>query len=51
MIILENTKTVDLYELKRDIQFFELDFSVINSLKGDKQLLEKAFQEVKEESI
>ena len=49
MIILENIKTVDLTEIRNKIYFVELDFSMINSLKGNKDLLEQSFQELKKE--
>lgn len=48
-IKLINKNTVDVFSIKDKIYWNKLDFSFIQLLKGNKDLLEKTFQEVKRE--
>lgn len=51
MVILQNTKTVDIERLGFFLKYMKIDFSMIHRLQGNKELLEKAFQEVKQELL
>jgi hypothetical protein len=42
---------IDIKEIKEKIKWIDLDFSSIHSLQGNKELLEKTFQETKKEMI
>jgi hypothetical protein len=42
---------IDIKERRNKIEWIDLDFSIINSLKGNKELLELSFQNVKKELI
>ena len=50
-IIIDNIKLVDIEKLRDKIKWVELDFSSIHSLQGNKDLLEKSFQDTKKELI
>lgn len=50
-IILNNIKVVDIYKLRQEIKWVEIDFSSFHSLKGNKDLLEQTFQKTKNELI
>jgi hypothetical protein len=50
-IILNNIKFVDIIEKRNKVEWMELDFSIIHSLKGNKELLEQTFQDTKKELV
>lgn len=50
-IRLKIDETIDLNQLVEKIKWMELDFSVIHSLQGNKELLEKSFQDTKKELL
>ena len=43
--------TIDINDLKDKIEWVELDFGLIHSLQGNKELLEQSFQDTKKEMI
>ncbi len=50
-IILNNIKFVDIVEKRNNVEWIDLDFSIIHSLKGNKELLEQTFQDTKKELV
>ena len=43
--------TIDIKEKRKNIEWVDLDFSIIHSLQGNKELLELSFQNLKIEMI
>jgi hypothetical protein len=43
--------TIDIKEIRNKIEWMELDFGLIHSLQGNKELLEQSFQDTKKEII
>lgn len=41
--------TIDIKEKRKNIEWVDLDFSIIHSLQGNKELLELSFQTIKKE--
>jgi hypothetical protein len=50
MIIYSEFEKIDIKKLREQINFITFDFSCIHSLQGNKDLLEKAFQDIKQEN-
>jgi len=50
-IILNNIKSVDIFKLRQQIKWVEIDFSSFSLLKGNKDLLEQTFQQTKKELV
>jgi len=50
-IILNNIKSVDIFKLRQQIKWVEIDFSSFSSLKGNKDILEQTFQQTKNELV
>jgi hypothetical protein len=50
-IELDIINKIDIKEKLNKIEWVELDFSIIHSLQGNKELLEKSFQETKKELL
>jgi hypothetical protein len=42
---------IDIHEERNKIEWIGLDFSSIHSLQGNKELLERIFQEIKKELV
>lgn len=42
---------LDIKEKRNKIEWIDLDFSIIHSLKGNKELLEQTFQDTKKELV
>ena len=43
--------TLDIKEKRNKIEWIDLDFSIIHSLQGNKELLEQTFQDTKKELV
>jgi len=43
--------TLDIKEKRNKIEWVDLDFSIIHSLQGNKELLEQTFQDTKKELV
>lgn len=43
--------TDELYKIRENVIMYEFDLSSIKSLKGEKNLLEKSFEDIKKELI
>jgi hypothetical protein len=43
--------TIDIKERRKKIEWVDLDFSIIHSLQGNKELLELSFQNLKKQLI
>ena len=50
-IILNIINILDIKEKRNKIEWVDLDFSIIHSLQGNKELLEQTFQDTKKELV